>query len=135
VAAFVLPTAAKSSPGYVNDVIVTAFGGQPAGDIGSLMAVFALTGLGYAGGGLLFGIATFRAGILARWAAVLLAVGNVSTLALAVLPDSFNRPMAVPTGVALVGLGISLWRDQRHQRATNSAAAPAGLPRTQAAVR
>ena len=135
VAAFVLPTVAKSSPGYVNDVIVTAFGGHPAGDIGPLMTVFALMGVGYAAGGLLFGIASFRAGILARWAGVLLAVGNVSTLALAVLPDSFNRPLAVPTGIALVGLGISLWRDQRHQGTITPATVPAALPRTQAAVR
>ena len=41
-------------------------------------------------------------------------MGNVSTLSLAVLPDSFNRPLAVPTGLALIGLGVSLWRDQRH---------------------
>jgi hypothetical protein len=81
-------------------------------------------------GGLVFGLATFRARILARWAAVLLAVGNLSTLALSVLPDSFNRPMAVPTGIALIGLGVSLWRDQRREAATaasvtGAAAAPA----------
>ena len=51
-----------------------------------------------------------RAGILARWASALLAVATVSTAALAVLPESFNRPFAVPTGIALMGLGISLWR-------------------------
>ena len=65
------------------------------------------------GGGLLFGIALFRARVLARWAAVLLSVGTVATLALAFLPESFNRPLAVPTGVALIGLGISLWRNPR----------------------
>ena len=64
-------------------------------------------------GGLIFGIALFRARVLARWAAVLLAVSTVATAALAVLPSSFDRPMAVPEGVALIGLGISLWRDQR----------------------
>ena len=135
VAAFVLPTLAKSSPGYVNDVIFAVFEGKPAGDIGPLMSVFALMGGGYAAGGLLFGIATFRAGILSRWAAVLLAVGNVSTLALAVLPDSFNRPLAVPTGIGLVGLGVSLWRDQRQQASVAPATAPAVAARSQAAVR
>lgn len=135
VAAFVLPTVVKTSPGYVNDVIVTVFGGKAAGDIGPLMVLFALTGVGYAAGGLLFGIATFRAGILWRWAAVLLAVGNVSTMALAVLPDSFNRPMAVPTGIALVGLGVSLWRDQRQQPTVAPVMASAVPARTQAAVR
>jgi hypothetical protein len=40
-------------------------------------------------------------------------VSTVGTAALAVLPASFNRPMAIPEGVALIGLGISLWHDQR----------------------
>ena len=52
---------------------------------------------------LLFGIALFRAGVLARWACVLLAHGTVSALALSVLPESFNRAFAVPTGIALIG--------------------------------
>ena len=135
VAAFVLPTVAKSSPGYVNDVIVTAFGGHATGDIGPLLIVFSLMGVGYALGGLLFGVSTFRAGILSRTAAALLAVGNVSTLSLAVLPDSFNRPLAVPTGLALIGLGVSLWRDQRQQASVTPATAPAVAARTHAAVR
>jgi hypothetical protein len=45
-------------------------------------------------------------------AAALLALGTIATAALAILPQSFNRPLAVPTGVALIGLGISMWRDQ-----------------------
>ena len=49
---------------------------------------------------------------------LLLAYGTTSALALAVLPESFNRPFAVPTGVALIGLGVSLWRDQRRQAET-----------------
>jgi hypothetical protein len=129
-ATFALPSAVDTAPGWVSNVIVAAFGGTPTGDIGALSAVFAATGVCYMLGGLVFGLATFRAGILARWAAVLLAVGNVSTLALSVLPDSFNRPMAVPTGIALIGLGVSLWRDQRREAAsaasvTSAAAAPA----------
>jgi hypothetical protein len=112
-AAFALPTAAHTDPAWVGSVIDAAYGGKPTTDIGALQTVFALTGAGYVAGGLIFGIATYRAGILNRWAAVLLAVGNTSTLALAVLPSSFNRPLAVPTGLALVGLGVSLWRDQR----------------------
>jgi hypothetical protein len=57
-----------------------------------------------------FGIALFRTGVLARWAAALLAVSTVGTAALAVLPEAFNRPLAVPEAVALIGLGVSLWR-------------------------
>jgi hypothetical protein len=113
IAAFVLPTLAHSEPGYVNDVLRASAGEKPAGDIGSLQTLFTLVGLLYMVGGLLFGIALFRARVLARWAAALLAVGTVATAALAVLPQSFDRPLAVPTGVALIGLGISLWRTQR----------------------
>jgi hypothetical protein len=37
----------------------------------------------------------------------------VATAALAVLPEAFNRPLAVPEGIALIGLGVSLWRNSR----------------------
>ncbi|MDQ6774626.1 MAG: hypothetical protein M3071_00045 [Actinomycetota bacterium] len=114
IAAFVLPVVAHTSPAYVNDLVTAAAGGTPTGDIGGMQTVFAISGVAYMAGGLLFGIALFRAHVLARWAAALLALGTVATAALAVLPASFNRPFAVPTGVALIGLGISLWRDQRN---------------------
>jgi hypothetical protein len=73
------------------------------------------TGIGYPFGGLLFGTALYRAGVLSRFASALLAGGTISVLALAALPESFNRPLAVPTGVALIGLGVSLWRRERRQ--------------------
>lgn len=135
VATIVVPTAAPSAPSYISDVIAAAFGGKAVGDIGPFMTVFALTAVGYAGGGLLFGIATYRAGILSKAAAALLAVGNVATLSLAVLPSSFNRPMAVPTGLALIGLGVSLWRDQRRQEAAAAGIVTSAMPRPAAAVR
>jgi hypothetical protein len=55
----------------------------------------------------------------------LLALATVSTAALAVLPMSFNRPFAVPAGVALIGLGVSLWHSQQ---ARAISVAPASLP-------
>lgn len=113
VSAYVLPALVDVAPGYVNDILVAAAGGTPVGDIGAMATVLAVTGIGYMVGGLVFGIALFRARILARWASALLAVGTIATASLAVLPESFNRPMAVPVGVALIGLGVSLWRDQR----------------------
>jgi hypothetical protein len=118
-AAAVLPALTHSQPGFVNDVVVTAAGGKPTGDIGHLQALLDLTGACYMLGGLVFGIALFRAHVLARWAAALLAVSTIATASLAFLPDAYNRPMAVPEGIALIGLGVSLWRSQRD-------AAPAG---------
>ena len=111
ISAYVLPALVNVAPGYVNDILVAAAGGTPAGDIGAMTTVLAVTGVGYMVGGLIFGIALFRARILARWAAALLAVGTIATASLAVLPESLNRPMAVPVGLALIGLGVSLWRN------------------------
>ncbi len=118
----VLPALTENAPVFVNDVVLRANGAQTAGDIGNVQILLDLMGLGYVLGGLVFGIALFRARVLARWAALLLAASTTATVALAVLPESFNRPMAVPEGVALVALGISLWRDQRN---------PAETPATQ----
>lgn len=112
---FVLPGKVDSDPAYVQDVLDAAMGGTAKGDIGGLPVLFAVAGLGFSIGGLLFGISLFRAGVLSRWASALFAYGTVSALALSVLPESFSRPFAVPTGVALIGLGVSLWRDQRRQ--------------------
>jgi hypothetical protein len=118
IAVFVLPALTERAPNFVNDVVVAAAGAKPTGDIGNVQILFNLTGVGYVLGGLIFGIALVRAGVLARWAGALLAVSTVATVALAVLPESFDRPMAVPEGVALIGLGISLWRNQRQTTVT-----------------
>jgi hypothetical protein len=125
IVAYVLPTVARSNPAYVQDVLDAAVGGSPSGDIGHMHELLLVSGIGYSFGGLLFGIALFRAGVLARWASVLLAYGTVSAVALSALPESFNRPFAVPTGVALIGLGVSLWRDQRRQAEISDAPATA----------
>ena len=113
IAAAVLPNLVDTDPGFVNDVLTAGTGGTPNGDIGGLQTLFNVAGAGYILGGLIFGIALFRTGVLARWAAALLAVSTVGTAALAVLPESFNRPFAVPEGIALIALGVSLWRTQR----------------------
>jgi hypothetical protein len=125
IATAVLPGLAATEPGYVNDILISAAGGAPAADIGGVQTLLRLSGIGYIAGGLLFGIALFRAGVLARWAAALLAVGAVGTAALAVLPESFNRPVAVPVGVALIGLGISLWRNHQDSPAATVPTGPA----------
>ncbi len=112
-AAAFLPALTDTAPQFVNDVVAANEGAKPVGDIGHLQVLFNITGACYLLGGLAFGIALFRANILARWAAVLLAASTVGTAALAFLPEAFNRPMAVPEGIALIGLGVSLWRTQR----------------------
>jgi hypothetical protein len=124
IVACVLPTVARFNPGYVQAVLDAAVGGSMRG-IGGMQVLFLASAVGYPVGGLLFGIALFRARIVSRWASLLLAYGTVSALALAALPESFARPFAVPTGVALIGLGVSLWRDQRRRSETVDAPATA----------
>lgn len=124
-AAYVLPSIADSNPGYVNDVIAASTGGSPNGDIGLLATVFQVQGIAYLAGGLVFGIALYRARVLARWASVLLAVGGVVSAVLAVMPDAFYRLLAFPNGIAMIGLGYSLWSTARATQADITTAAPA----------
>jgi hypothetical protein len=127
-AAYVLPEIADSSTTYVNDVLVVDTGrGTMQGDIGALETVIQLRGFAYLVGGLLFGIALYRAHVLARWASALLAVGGVVSVVLALMPDAFYRFLAFPNGIAMLGLGYSLWRTARTETVVApAAAAPVG---------
>jgi hypothetical protein len=118
VSAYVLPSIAQSDPGYVNDVLAAATNGSAAGDIGLMQAALNVSGLTFLGGGLIFGIALYRARVLARWAAALLAAASVLTATLAVLPDAFYRFLAFPNSIAMIGLGYSLWLTTRTENAT-----------------
>ncbi|GIF23235.1 hypothetical protein BJ973_000409 [Actinoplanes tereljensis] len=112
VGVFVLPDLAGRQPGYVNDVLAVATSGTPVGDVSGLqnLSTVAIT---YIVGGVIFGIALFRANVLARWAAALMSVSAAATVATFQLPELTQRLFAVPAGVALIGLGYSLWRDRR----------------------
>jgi hypothetical protein len=123
VGVFVLPGLAASQPGFVNDVLAVAASGTPISDIGPLQILIQGGGLAYVAGGIIFGIALFRANILTRWAAALLSVGAVAILATSQLPELTQRLFAVPVSVALIGLGYSLWREQRTQK-THSLSSP-----------
>jgi len=110
-AAYVLPEIAPEQTRYVDDVIAVNTGrGDVVGEIGALSTVMQLQGFAYVLGCLLFGIALFRANLLARWACALLAVGGVASVVLGLMPDAFYRLLAYPTAIALIGLGFSLWR-------------------------
>ncbi len=126
-----LPTLAQSAPGYVSDVLAVAGGGTAVGDLGNFATLNLLGGLAYMAGGLVFGIALFRARVLARWASILLAVATPLAIAIPLLPMVNQRLFAVPTGLALIALGYSLWRQQHSQPvvapAATAALKPAGV--------
>jgi hypothetical protein len=113
--AFILPLLATEAPTFVQGFL-GIFNGHPVEtSLGILPLLYTLAGFaGYVLGGLLFGIATFRAGILPRWAAALLAGGAVSPLLLSsLLPHPLDRILAVPMGLALIWLGYGLWSERR----------------------
>ena len=110
VEAAVLPRLAGDVPRYVQDVMTLTATGQTTGDVGGLAVVNVFAFPTYLLGGVLFGIALWRARVLSRWASALLAIGALSTFLIRVLPKSLDRIPAIPVGVAWAALGISLWR-------------------------
>jgi len=110
--AVILPQIADATPGYVSDFLATLVDDPVRGDVGGLTPANQVAGVTYLLGGLVFGIALYRARIVARWAALLLSIGTVAPLLVALLPDSALRAATFPTAVALMGLGYSLWREQ-----------------------
>ena len=109
VAVSVLPSIDATSPSFVRDVLAAASGGHASGDIGLLGTALLLDAALYLAGGLLFGIALYRARVLTRWAAALLAVGGLAAAGLSLMPDPWFRLLAVPNGIAMIALGYSLW--------------------------
>jgi hypothetical protein len=113
--AFILPLLATDAPEFVDGVLGMSHGRVSEVDLGALPALYALVGILYMLGGLLLGIATFRAGILPRRAAGLLAVTATLTPLAALLPHHIQRLAAVPMGIALAWLGLALWLERRER--------------------
>jgi hypothetical protein len=110
---FILPVMAGAAPQFVESFL-GIFNGSPGEiDIGALVPVYGLVGIFYMLGGLLLGLSTFRAGVLPRWPAALLAVTALLTPAAALLPHEIQRLAAVPMGLALAWLGYALLSDRR----------------------
>jgi hypothetical protein len=111
--AFILPLLATTAPTFVEGFL-GIFSGHPVEtNLGALPALFALTGVLYMLGGLVFGIATLRAGILPRWAAGLLAAAAALTPLAALVPHEIQRFAGMPVGVAVAWLGYALWSERR----------------------
>jgi hypothetical protein len=121
----ILPPLASEAPGFVENFL-GMFNRQPGEmDLGALKTLWDLDGIVYILGGVTFGIATLRAGILPRLPAGLLAVGAGLSPIGALLPVEIKALVAVPVGIALVWLGYALWSERRA-----SAAVPVATPST-----
>jgi hypothetical protein len=125
VEAFVLPPLAEQAPHIATDIL-GIFGGAAAdGSLGPLEGISTFAFAIYFLGGLTFGVAVFRARVLARWAGILLAAGSVSTALLPLFPHAVGRFAALPVGIAVAWLGYSLWVSTRK---TGSPAAGTAVP-------
>ena len=121
--AFILPPLASIAPEFVDALLGISYGHTGSVNLGAVPTIFSLgVGVSYMLGGLLFGIATFRAGVLPRLPAGLLALAATLTPLAALLPHAQQRYAAVPVALAIAWLGYALWSERR---ASAAQAAPA----------
>ena len=110
--AFISPVVATAAPKFVEGLLAMVAGQTTGFNLGALPTVYGLLigVVGYVLGGLLFGIATFRANVLPRWAGALLAIGTLLPVLLSsVVQHPYDRIFALPVGLALAWLGYALW--------------------------
>ena len=110
----VLPLLVTESPNFVESALGMGSGAGGPMNLGALAVIVKLVSALYLLGLLLFGIAMFRARILSRWAAGLLAFsGPLAFIMVTLLPHQLERLAAVPMGIALAWLGYALWSERR----------------------
>ena len=133
--AFILPPLAATAPEFVDAALGISYGHTGGVNLGALPTIYSLgVGIDYMLGGLLFGIATVRAGILPRVPAGLLASAATLTPLAALLPHAQQRYAAVPVALALAWLGYALFSERRTSVA-QTAPATVGAQLSPAAAR
>jgi hypothetical protein len=111
--ALIAPLIAVSAPQLAVDFVGLFGRYAPETDLGALASLPLVGAILYVGGAMVFGIATIRARMLSRGAAILLIVAAAVTPLAALLPHAIERMAAVPMGAALIWLGWSLWVSSR----------------------
>lgn len=132
--AMILPVIVDDAPGFVENFNGLFNGEGSDGTLGALESISTVAGVLYLAGGLLFGIAVLRAKILWSWAAWFVIAGAVVAPLASVVPHEVGRFAAVPFGVGLIGLGISLWSDRRDTASPSEAADRRSAATTQPAI-
>ena len=113
VEAFILPRLATESPAFVKGLL-GMFSSVPSEiNLGILPTLWNISGPMYILGPLLFGIATFRAHVLPRWAGALLVLGAVLIPVGALVPPEWQPKIMIPVGLAFAWLGYALFSERR----------------------
>ena len=116
VEAFILPKLASESPAFVAGVLGMFSGASSEIDLGILPTIWNISGPMLIFGPLLFGIATFRARVLPRWAGALLALNAALVPLGALVPPEYQpKIIMVPIGLALAWLGYALFSERREK--------------------
>lgn len=136
VEAFITPLLVTGAPAFVESFLGIVTNAPSEMNLGALPLLNQLNGfVGYMLGGLLFGIATFRAGVLPRWAGGLLAFGTVlPLLASSLVAHPYDRIFAVPVGLALAWMGYALL-SERQEPASQTISAVEGAQTRQIEAR
>ena len=130
VEAFILPLLATESPAFVAGFLGMFSGAPSAVDLGVLPTFWNISGPMFILGPTLFGIATFRARVLPRWAGALLALNLVLAPVGGLLPPDLQpKIIMIPIGLALAWLGYALFSERQ---ATAAELAPARSARPEA---
>ncbi len=124
---FILPLLATEAPTFAEGFLGIFTGSAGGTSFGVLAALWTLSEALLPLGGLVFGIATLRAGILSRWAAGALTVGiGLAPLLGVLLPHELAPLAAVPIGGGLASLGYALWAERSEHAA--DVVADRGIP-------
>jgi len=116
VEAFIEPRLVTESPAFIAS-LMGMFTSMPSEiDLGILPTLWNISGLLIILGPLLFGIATFRARVLPRWAGALLALVAVLVPVGGMVPPEYQAKfIMIPLGLAVAWLGYALFSERRVQ--------------------
>jgi hypothetical protein len=128
VEAFILPHLVAGSPTFVEGFLGMFTGIASEIDLGVLPTLWNISGPLYIFGPLSFGIATFRARVLPRWAGALLVLGAVLVPVGALVPPEYQPKIMVPVGLALAWLGYALVSERRVKTAESFVSQSAAQP-------
>jgi hypothetical protein len=109
--AFMLPLLATDAPGFVEGILGLFSASESQANLGVFPALAAIAGLMYVFGGLIYGVMSYRSGVLKKYASLLLSVAAIATLATSIVPHPFDRLFAYPMGLALLLVGFHMWRN------------------------
>lgn len=111
--AFIFPMLATQAPLFVSGVL-NMFHSLPGEvDLGFLPLLWSVSGILFILGGLFFGIATFRAKVLPKYAGLLLALGTGLAPLAALLPFEYQTKIMVIAGTAFIWFGYALLKDKK----------------------